>query len=40
MDKRNLPQKSNNKIFDGIKKCLGIPNQIGYIITKVRRVEE
>ena len=39
MDKRNLPQKTNNKMFDGIRKCHDIPNRIGYIITKVRRVD-
>ena len=39
MDKRNLQQKTNNYIFDGTKKCLDIPNRIGYTITKVRRVD-
>ena len=39
MNKRNLSQKTNNQISDGIRKCLDIPNRIGYIITKVRRVD-
>lgn len=26
-------------MFDGIRKCLDIPDQIGHIITKVRKVD-
>ena len=33
MDKRNLPRKTTNYIFDGIRKCLDIPNQIGYPVS-------